>query len=250
MHRSFAASAILTLLALAAPFSVQTASAQTRDAAGEQTMLDAINAHRAAQGLEPLARDASLDAAALVHSAEMADRDVLEHVSEQTGTPADRVRAAGLSIAEIAENVAMHHSSEAAQQSLEGSEAHLGNMMNPRFTHAGIASVRDERGIYVTQVFGRIEPAAPDFAAAPPVDVAPEIVAQPPELAAQPEIVAPQIVVPQGGDAQVMPGPAVIPDGAQVAPPTLSADGSIVAQVPRGGGGGGAYTRGAYTRGP
>lgn len=202
MHRAFAAAALL--IALSTP---ALASAQSRDLGGEQAVLDAINARRAAQGIGPLAREAHLDAAALVHSAEMADRDVLEHVSQGTGTPADRVHAAGLETAEIAENVAMHHTTEAAQQSLEASAAHLSNMLNPRFTHIGIASVHDDRGLYLTQVFARIE-AAP---AAPPAPPEPAQVLEPapaaPVIGASPSAAAPDAIVvqpPSGGSATVM----------------------------------------------
>lgn len=229
MHRSRSALALLTFAVALASTAV--ASAQSRDEAGEQGMLDAINARRAAAGLAPLERDARLDAAALVHSAEMADRDVLEHVSEQSGTPADRVHAAGLPIDELAENVAMHHSTGDAQRSLEASEPHVANMLNPRFTHVGLATMRDERGIYVTQVFGRLEEAPaepPAVAEAPPAVVAPPVEAAPgeavvevlPEAAPEaPQVVqAPEIAATQaapGFVAQVAPGsrPTVIVPG-------------------------------------
>jgi hypothetical protein len=176
------------------------AFAQDRDSGGEQGMLEAINARRAAQGLAPLSREARLDAAAVRHSAEMAEHDVLEHVSEGSGTPADRVQAAGLTIDEIAENVAMHNDTASAQQALEQSEPHLANMLNPRFTHVGLASVRDERGIYITQVYGRVE-SAPEAAPAPP----PQILA--PESAVQPAPAAPV----SGGAHVLVPGPTSRP---------------------------------------
>ncbi|GAB4216201.1 MAG: hypothetical protein OHK0013_42430 [Sandaracinaceae bacterium] len=101
------------------------------------------------------------------------------HVSPRTGTPVDRVRAAGLDTQEIAENVAMHGRVSDAQAALEASDAHLANMLNPRFTHVGLAAVRDERGFYLTQVFARVEspPASETIAPAPVVaPAAPEAV--------------------------------------------------------------------------
>ncbi len=170
--------------------------AQDHDSGGEQSMLEAINARRAAQGAPPLSRDARLDAAAVRHSAEMAEHNVLEHVSEGSGTPADRVHAAGLAIDEIAENVAMHNDTASAQQALEQSEPHLANMLNPRFTHVGLASVRDERGHYITQVYGRVE-SAPE-AAGPelPHIIAPESAPPPSAPAQSPPAAGVQVLVP------------------------------------------------------
>ncbi len=150
----FAASALLTT-------AVPTALAQD-DSSGEDAMLARINELRAAQGVPPLARDGHLDSAARAHSHDMADHQQLMHVSETSGTPVDRVHAAGLAIDEIAENVSMHSDTAQAEATLEASPPHLANMLNPRFTHVGLAAILHGDGTYVTQVFGRIEePSAP-----------------------------------------------------------------------------------------
>jgi hypothetical protein len=158
----FAASALVFTLSHA------TALAQD-DSAGEDAMLARINELRAAQGAGPLARDGRLDQAARTHSHDMADHGQLTHVSTTTGTPTDRVHTAGLAIDEIAENVAMHSDTAQAEATLEASPPHLANMLNPRFTHVGLASILHGDGTYVTQVFGRIEGGA----ASAPVTSAP-----------------------------------------------------------------------------
>ena len=71
-------------------------AAQDFDAQGEQAMLARINAMRAAQNRTPLIRHPGLDAAARAHSSDMATQQQLTHVSDSSGTPADRVRAAGV----------------------------------------------------------------------------------------------------------------------------------------------------------
>lgn len=149
----FAASALLTTVVPAAAFAQD-------DSSGEDAMLARINELRAAQGVAPLARDGRLDAAARAHSHDMADHQQLMHVSESSGTPVDRVHAAGLPIDEIAENVSMHSDTAQAEATLEASPPHLANMLNPRFTHVGLAAILHGDGTYVTQVFGRIEEAA------------------------------------------------------------------------------------------
>src|SRR5690242_10584621 len=103
MHRAFGIVAGLLLL-------TGVASAQDVDEAGERDMLARINAMRNAAGLGTLERESHLDAAARTHSADMAWNDFLDHVSPRTGDPGARVRAAGLTPNEMAENVAVHRS--------------------------------------------------------------------------------------------------------------------------------------------
>jgi uncharacterized protein YkwD len=54
-----------------------------------------INRARVADGLLPLARSPELDAAARVHSRDMAERDYLDHGAPDGSTPRDRARRAG-----------------------------------------------------------------------------------------------------------------------------------------------------------
>lgn len=161
------------------------AHAQDFDAAGEQAMLERINALRAEQQLAPLERMPTLDAVARAHSAEMASNGALSHVSAQTGSPEDRVRNAGVTASGLSENVALHRDAALAHQALLASAPHRGNMLSPDATHVGLGAVRTEAGTYVTQIFAQLPPPAPlaevvtaedpaiDPAAAP-VEVAPE----------------------------------------------------------------------------
>lgn len=186
MRRSSTASAVVLgwLLATA------TAAAQDFDVAGEHEMLARINAMRAAQNLAPLVRHDALDAVARAHSRDMAQANALSHVSDTTGTPADRVRRAGVSATTIAENVALHRTTAEAHEALIASEAHRANMLSPDVTHVGLGALRTERGVYVTQVFAAIAPAAPEVAQAPEPAPEPEPAAPEPEPAA-PAIAAP-----------------------------------------------------------
>lgn len=127
------------------------------DGAGERAVLERINELREQNGLPPLTRDARLDSAALTHSAEMSSLARLQHVSTTTGSPLDRAQAVGVTSQEIAENVARGPATSAAQGTLEASAPHLANILNPSFTHIGIASVAHTPGFYMTEVFARIE---------------------------------------------------------------------------------------------
>lgn len=185
MMRRLPSHAVLLTSLFAIGLLSPTASAQELDAHGEAQMLERLNAVRGDQGLAPLTRHDSLDAAARAHSFDMAVRGELTHVSEQSGTPADRVRAAGVTAQLVAENVALHRSAPEAHETLVGSEAHLANMMNADITHVGLGAVRTDRGVYVTQVFATLAAPAP-AELPPPVLAAP--VPAPAEIEAPSEL--------------------------------------------------------------
>lgn len=151
------------VLALALP---SLAFAQEADPAGEQAMLDRINALRVENGLSPVARLPELDAIARGHTDEMARAGQLTHVSPNTGTPEDRVRAGGIEAGVVTENVAMHADATRAQEALLASAPHRGNMLDARITHVGISAVRADNAVYVTQLFVERR-SAPSVAAAP-----------------------------------------------------------------------------------
>lgn len=132
-------------------------------------MLEEINELREESGLRPFERHPRLDEAARAHSADMAWHDELVHVSPRTGDPAARVRAAGVITETLGENVAQHHDTGGALESLLASPPHRQNLLSNEFTHIGLASVTTREGqVYVTQVFARLEPQEPEPPAATP----------------------------------------------------------------------------------
>lgn len=140
-----------------------------RDSSSEALLVERLHALRSSRGLAPLVRDPALDRAAETLSGEMASAQRLMHVSATSGSPLDRVHAAGIASDDIAENVVWNRSAEAAHETLEGSADHLANMVNGRFTHVGVAVVPGPRGLYVTEVFARITPNANDPGVTSPV---------------------------------------------------------------------------------
>src|SRR5688500_13146819 len=128
---------VLFVLLASAP-----AAAQEEDHDGEEQMLARINAMRNAASLGTLTREPRLDAAARTHSADMAWSDTLDHVSPRTGDPGTRVRAAGITPGEMAENVALHVSTIEEHQSLLEREETSGHLMNPTYTHIRLSLVR------------------------------------------------------------------------------------------------------------
>lgn len=153
------------------------------DDGGEARMIAKINEMRAAADLDPLQRHPGLDEAARAHSRDMARHSELVHVSERTGTPAARVRAAGVTAARIGENIAKHATTAGAFEAILGSEAHRAQLFEPGFTHIGLAALPTSGGTYVTQVLAVIEPPAE----LPPPAVEDTAVPEPPGSAAEPQ---------------------------------------------------------------
>lgn len=175
---------------------VPTASAQDFDQGGEAQMLARINEMRSSQNLAPLVRHPALDAASRAHCSDMATQQELTHVSQSSGSPGDRVQAAGLTANNVAENVAHHRTTEEAHAALVASDAHRGNMLAQGATHVGLAALRTPRGIYLTQVFATVPSAA--SAAPAPSSSAVTIIPARPEPA---PLIAPGVPTPPNAQA-------------------------------------------------
>lgn len=233
MRRLVFLSALFAAFGLAHVASAQDFDAAGFDAAGEEAMLNRINALRVERQLQPLGRSGELDAVARAHTSDMLERGQLAHVSPETGTPEDRVRRAGVEAGVIAENVAFHRDAVQAQAALEASEAHLANLLNPSVTHVGLGSRANGRGVYVTQVFAQLSPpSAPAVASAPQPPV-PDLVEAP--VLADPEpprpafgIIPPFVEQVARGAVDTATG-AVTPEGGPQATPAPSAP---VAEAP------------------
>ena len=112
-----------------------------------------LNAARVAEGLKPLATDAALDKVARAHSERMRDQRTVGH-DVGGGDLGDRLHDAGLNLRSQGENVAGAGSLTRAHRALWLSPSHRTNILDGRFTRAGIGVARGEDDrVYVTQVF-------------------------------------------------------------------------------------------------
>jgi uncharacterized protein YkwD len=100
---------------------------------------------RAAEGLPPLAHDASLDVAARAHARRMAAARELGH-DVGDGDPAARIADAGGGMREVAENVARASTVALAHRSLWGSPSHRANLLRADMRRVGVGVARDDRG--------------------------------------------------------------------------------------------------------
>ncbi len=124
------------------------------DPQGEAQMLALMNEARAAAGLRPLVLDERLVPVARQHSEEMFRLKYFGHQSPVTGSPFDRLDAAGIAYSRAGENLAYAQSVSVAHQGLMSSEGHRENILRPEFTRIGIGVVSaGPYGKMFTQMF-------------------------------------------------------------------------------------------------
>ena len=124
------------------------------DAQAELSLLALINHERALAGLAALQPDPELAAVGRRHGQEMFAAGFFGHISLTTGSPADRLAAAGLDYPLSGENIALAPSAEQAHAGLMNSPPHRANILNPGFARVGISGLRSaDHGLMVTEVF-------------------------------------------------------------------------------------------------
>ncbi len=108
------------------------------DPAAEEEMLTLVNQERTKVGLAPLTLDPRLVPIARQHSEEMFRLRYFGHDSPVTGSPFDRLDAAGIRYSRAGENLAYAQSVAVAHAGLMASPGHRENILRPEFTRIGI----------------------------------------------------------------------------------------------------------------
>lgn len=122
------------------------------DAADNHEMLELVNAHRLANGREPLCLNAQLNAAALRHSTDMDTNNHFDHTGTDGSEFWERIADAGYGGSARAENIAYGSTNPQTIFNLwVNSSGHNKNMLLSDVNEMGVARV----GTYWTQVFGR-----------------------------------------------------------------------------------------------
>jgi len=121
----------------------------------EQAMLDATNAERKKEKLEPLTTDPKLTEAARAHAANMAKQSKLDHTLDDK-TFEDRAKAASYEYRALGENIAWNQPTpKDVVESWMKSEGHRKNVLNAEYTQIGVAVAKNDKGEpYWVQVFG------------------------------------------------------------------------------------------------
>ncbi|HEV8691204.1 MAG TPA: CAP domain-containing protein [Ideonella sp.] len=155
----------LTSLAGAAPVAVRAADAWADVPRVEREVIERSNAFRQAQGLAPVATNATLGSAAKAFAAFMVRTGDYGHEADGH-SPAERAQAQGYAYCMVAENLAyvqgtMRFSAEElAQRFVQGwidSPGHRHNLLSAEAIDIAVAVAHDsrQRRYYAVQMFGR-----------------------------------------------------------------------------------------------
>ena len=129
--------------------------AQTRHAptVAEQYLLSMANQERAQRGIQPLAWDAHLAAAALQHAQRMLQQNAISHQFPGEPDLESRTAAAGAHYSLIAENVAVAPSPQIIHTSWMNSPGHRANLLEPHENAVGIAVVQRGGELFAVEDF-------------------------------------------------------------------------------------------------
>jgi uncharacterized protein YkwD len=133
-------------------------ASSTEDPAAEGVLLDLANQRRKAAGAPPLRADEGLTVVARAHARLMVDKQQLSHQFEGEPDLMPRLRASGLQLSWVGENVASNASVERAFEALMQSPPHRQNLLDPDFNVAGMAAFWRNGQLYVVQDFARVLP--------------------------------------------------------------------------------------------
>ncbi len=139
------------------------ACSSTGNTSYESTLLGLINQERANQGLTPYNLQGQLQAAARLHSTDMACNDFLSHTGSDGSTVRDRIERQGYAWSWAGENIyATGDTSANAPQNAftwwMNSAPHRANLLSPNYTDIGLGytySGDSSYGGYFTAVFAR-----------------------------------------------------------------------------------------------
>lgn len=123
-------------------------------------LFEAMNAARAAEGLQPLAWSAPLEGVALARANHLLQHGYFGHYGPDGTSAFTELRARGIDYQVAGENLARNNfpgdeSPAAAFEALMASPSHRANILEPRFDTAGVAAVLDgDTWLYVTVFLG------------------------------------------------------------------------------------------------
>lgn len=113
-----------------------------------------LNGARAEAGVAPLAWSDVLAAIAEDHVYDMYTNGFVSHVSPTTGTIGDRIRAAGVPLTTVGENLALAATPKSIHVGFMESDGHRANMLRDSFDRVGVSVVDGPLGLMAVQVFG------------------------------------------------------------------------------------------------
>ncbi len=116
-------------------------------------LLGAINRVRARVGCDALRPDPMLAEVARQRAVTLAARGAVAHALVRDDSPVTRLRAAGISVDRVAENVARAHSIGEASSRLDASPSHRANRVDPAIDTVGIGVATEGDDVYVVELY-------------------------------------------------------------------------------------------------
>ena len=128
-------------------------------ASAEQAVIDLTNAHRATNGLPPLARDEAIMTIARSRSADMVARGYFDHFDPATGASLAKPQVLALGYGRAGENIywsgkPLADFPAAAVNWFMSDPPHRNNLLNSGYTAIGVGIVWNGLGWTLTQDFG------------------------------------------------------------------------------------------------
>jgi uncharacterized protein YkwD len=119
-----------------------------------------VNRQRRLHGVHELAWSDALAAQAREHSVNMMERGFFSHTDPIRGTPAARLRAAGIPWSRCGENIFREYGAdEPADDAVERwmkNDSHRQSLLDPLFTHTGVGvAISPDTEYFITQEFIR-----------------------------------------------------------------------------------------------
>lgn len=134
------------------PYQITSAEREAVEVANGYQVFDLLNAVRVREGLEPLNWHDDLSKVARAHSEDMAENDFTAHDSPTTGSPLDRIQAAGIEYDSYGENLAFrtNNSIFAHELLMNSPTGHRETRLRSHYTHIGAGVYLDN---YYTEKF-------------------------------------------------------------------------------------------------
>ena len=147
-----AESGVLTLPAVVGSASTQPLASDTKAAA----LFDLMNGARSKAGAQPLARDYALDDVAMARARNLVENGYFDHYAPNGESAFSELAVRGIRYRLAGENLARNNFADnrtvaAAFEALMASEGHRANILEERFSKAGVAAVQSGKvWVYVT----------------------------------------------------------------------------------------------------
>jgi uncharacterized membrane protein required for colicin V production len=125
-----------------------------RDDGSAREIYGFINDVRLGAGMDPLPWSDELAAVAAAHGEEMYRMGYLSGLSPNTGRVADRVRAAGVGLAVVSENIGLAATTRAVHEEMVKSIPYRARMLSGAVDRVGVGAVAGPYGLIVVEVFG------------------------------------------------------------------------------------------------